>query len=81
MKNKTKYPKLKPTKIKWDGDRIIGCESENHTSCKGTLWECERCHKIICWEEGHADDLPELCDDCWYDIRVLGHELSLEIDL
>ncbi len=77
MKNKTKYPKLKPTKIKWDGDRIVGCESENHISCKGELWECERCYKIICWEEGYADNLVDLCDDCWYDIQVLGLSFQL----
>jgi hypothetical protein len=63
-------------KIKWDGDRIVGCESTNHTACKGGLWECERCHKIICWEEGSADELVDFCDDCWYDIQVLGHEYS-----
>lgn len=67
------YPKLKPTKIKWDGNRIVGCQSTNHTSCKGELWECERCHKIVCWEEG-STDLIELCDNCWHDVRVLGHE-------
>jgi len=57
-------------------NRIAGCQSTNHTSCKGELWECERCHKKVCWEEG-STDLVELCDDCWYDIRVLGHEFSI----
>lgn len=66
-------------KIKWIGNRIAGCQSTNHTECKGELWECKRCHRKICWEEGYADDLVDLCDDCWYDIKVLGHELSIGI--
>jgi len=74
---KKMYPKFKPTRIKWDGDRIVGCQSTNHSVCKGELWECERCHKIVCWEEGYADDLVDLCDDCWYDIEVLGQEYSI----
>lgn len=52
------------TKTKWKDNRIVGCESNNHSSCKGELWECERCHKKVCWEEG-STDLLELCDDCW----------------
>jgi hypothetical protein len=60
-------------KIKWVGNRILGCQSTNHTSCKGELWKCERCHKKICWEEG-STDLIDLCDDCWYDIRVSGNK-------
>jgi len=71
------YSKLKPTKIKWDGNRIVGCQSTNHASCKGELWECERCHKVICWEEGSVD-LINLCDDCWHEVRVLGYDLHLE---
>lgn len=60
-------------------NRIIGCQSTNHRSCKGELWECERCHKVIYWEEG-STDLIDLCDNCWYEVRVLGHDLHLEID-
>lgn len=74
-------PHFQPIKNKWDGKRIVGCQSTNHSSCKGELWECERCHKVICWEEGHASDLPELCDDCWYNVRVLGYEINLEAGL
>ena len=48
--------------------RIIGCQSKNHTECKGELWTCERCQKRICWEEGSTDSI-ELCDDCWVDVR------------
>jgi hypothetical protein len=68
--------KKKSANVKRIGNRIVGCQSTNHMSCKGELWECERCHKIICWEEGSAD-LPELCDDCWYDIEVLHQEFSI----
>ncbi len=74
---KNMYPKLKSKKVKWIGNRIVGCQSTNHSSCKGELWECERCHKIICWEEGYADELVDVCDDCWYDIEVLGQEYSI----
>ena len=71
---KMMYPKFKPRKVKWIGNRKVGCQSTNHMVCKGKLWECERCHKLVCWEEGCADDLVDLCDDCWYDIEVLGQE-------
>ena len=69
----TMHPKLKPRKtqqpkIQWRGNRIVGCQSTNHTACRGELWECERCHKIVCWEEG-TTDMPELCDDCWCDVN------------
>lgn len=74
---KQKYPKPKSSIGKWHGNRIIGCQSTNHTVCEGELWECHRCHKIVCWEEGCADDLIDLCDDCWYDIQVLGQKLSI----
>lgn len=72
-----RYPKLKPTKLKWKAIRIFGCQSTNHSVCKGELWECERCHKTICWAEGNADDLVDLCDDCWYDVRVLRQKFSI----
>jgi len=64
--------------VRWIGDRIIGCQSKNHTACKGELWECERCHKIVCWEEG-STDLIELCDDCWYDIRKDEYESQSKV--
>jgi len=67
------YSRFKPTKIKWDGIRIVGCQSTNHVSCKGELWECERCQKVVCWEEGSVD-LINLCDDCWHEVRVLGQK-------
>ncbi|MEW6085597.1 MAG: hypothetical protein AB1607_13480 [Chloroflexota bacterium] len=75
---KKMYPKLKPTKIKWDRNRIVGCQSTDHTSCKGELWECKRCHKVVCWEEGSVD-LIDFCDDCWYDIRVSGKSNEFEL--
>jgi hypothetical protein len=67
------------SRIKWVGDRIKGCQSTNHIVCKGELWECKRCHRKICWEEGCADDLIDLCDDCWYDTQVLGHRFSIGV--
>ena len=51
--------------------RIPGCQSRNHTECRGELWVCERCGKRICWEEG-STDLIEICDDCWVDVRIHG---------
>ena len=51
--------------------RILGCQSKDHTQCKGELWTCERCGKRICWEEGSAD-IPEIYDACWVDVRELG---------
>ena len=71
------YLKIQPTKIQWEGKRIVGCQSTNHEECKGELWECRRCHKITCWEEG-STDLIDMCDNCWYDVRVLGNNNELE---
>ena len=73
MRNKKKYRTIKSQKANWVGNRLADCQSTNHTSCKGELWECERCGKKICWEEG-STDLFDLCDNCWYDVRVLGHK-------
>lgn len=72
------HPKRKSKGVHWMGDRIVGCQSSNHTVCQGELWECERCHKIVCWEEG-STDLVDVCDDCWYEIKVLGHEYRLNL--
>ncbi|NOY99145.1 MAG: hypothetical protein GXP40_08080 [Chloroflexi bacterium] len=51
--------------------RILGCQSKNHTQCEGGLWTCERCGKRVCWEEGSMD-LPEICDDCWVEVKEKG---------
>lgn len=46
--------------------KYLACESTNHTECYGTLWECERCGRTMCCNEGMPDDgYFELCDDCW----------------
>jgi len=80
---KTQQTKLQHLKIQWIGqkvgNRILGCQSTNHASCKGKLWECERCHKIVCWEEG-STDLPEVCDDCWYEIRMSDPEYLADLN-
>jgi hypothetical protein len=44
--------------------RIVGCQSTNHTHCYGPLWQCTACGKTVCSAEGSDDD-PQLCDDCW----------------
>lgn len=64
------------SKLKRKGLRIPGCESTNHTVCRGELWECDRCHRKMCWEEGSAKQV-DLCDDCWYDVKVLKHKYSI----
>ncbi|MGB7876699.1 MAG: hypothetical protein WBL25_20135 [Anaerolineales bacterium] len=62
--------------------RILGCQSDNHSQCREELWICERCGKRICWEEG-SEDLPEICDDCWVEVRQIGQfwEDTDEVDL
>lgn len=40
------------------------CESRSHGACRGDLWKCEGCGKIICEEEG-GPTFPNLCDDCY----------------
>ena len=50
--------------------RILSYQSKNHALCRGELWTCERCEKRVCWEEG-SSDLPEICDDCWFDVIEL----------
>jgi len=75
---KNVYPKQKELNTQWRGNRIVGCQSDNHSACYGELWECRRCHKIVCYQEG-TEDLPEICDNCWSDIRVLGHKYSIGV--
>lgn len=43
--------------------------SQPHTCarCKGRTYTCARCRRVVPECEGCADDLPELCDDCWAD--------------
>jgi hypothetical protein len=57
--------------------RILGCQSKNHSACSGQLWTCERCGKRVCFEEG-STDLPDLCDDCWFQVRENGMDWSKE---
>ena len=54
--------------------RNLGCQSKNHTQCRGELWTCERCGKRVCWEEG-STDLPEICDDCWVTVTGKYNEI------
>jgi hypothetical protein len=60
--------------------KILGCQSQNHILCKGELWTCEQCGKRVCWEEG-SEDLPEICDDCWVDVRELGQPLKVAVEV
>ncbi len=60
-------------------DRILGCQSKNHTQCSGELWICERCKKRVCCEEG-STDLVEICDDCWVDVRINGIQWESQSD-
>ena len=53
--------------------RLAGCQSTNHTTCYGDLWQCARCAKIVCYAEG-TDNLPALCDDCWVTQVVLPRD-------
>lgn len=84
-KRNTKFQrtKLESLEIQWIGkkigNRILGCQSTNHAICKGELWECERCHKIVCWEEG-STDLPDVCDDCWFETRKSDPEYAYLVD-
>jgi hypothetical protein len=47
--------------------RKLGCQSRNHIDCdvENELWECAKCHRKFCYQDGGADDLPDYCDDCW----------------
>jgi hypothetical protein len=40
----------------------------------GGVFVCSRCGRATGWCRGCADDLPELCDDCWcatHDVQLL----------
>jgi hypothetical protein len=47
-----------------ESGRMEGCESTNHMDCYGDLWQCGKCGKTVCSNEGTDND-PDLCDDCW----------------
>lgn len=41
------------------------CQSQGHVECRaGPLWQCRGCHRRFCMEDGAADALPHLCDEC-----------------
>ena len=59
-----------------DEYKPTGCESTNHRvpeDCYGELWQCSRCGKSICHQEG-STDRPDLCDDCWRIVMLLNGE-------
>ena len=29
------------------------------------VYVCQRCDRARPWSDGGADDLPDICDDCW----------------
>lgn len=42
------------------------CQSAGHEECRaGPLWQCRACRRQFCMEDGAADSLPHLCDECW----------------
>ena len=43
--------------------RLKGCQSTNHDTCYGELWQCSKCGKSVCCNEGMPDS--DLCDSCW----------------
>jgi hypothetical protein len=46
------------------GVELTSCESPNHEYpyCKGEPWECPKCGRLLCMQEGGGDS--ELCDSC-----------------
>ena len=36
---------------------------------------CPGCQELHCFCEGANDELPELCDDCWYELTTTSKEL------
>lgn len=53
-----------PAPVGLGSGRIEGCQSTNHSSCYGDLWQCASCGKTVCYNEGSDSD-HDLCDDCW----------------
>ncbi len=52
------------------------------TSCGWTpdqTFECPLCCRVVCYCNGCHDDMPALCDDCWYQLEhePTGHDLFL----
>lgn len=56
-----------------DTEDLTGCQSttHDHATCYGFLWECSRCHHMVCCADGQDDSTPDLCDACWLELSVL----------
>jgi len=50
----------------------LGCYCKKCES--GEIFECYRCHRLVPWCQGAADDFPDWCDDCWADYHKLEGE-------
>lgn len=43
---------------------MSGCK-ENEPCFDHRYFKCPQCKRWVSWSFGCADDMPELCDDCW----------------
>lgn len=42
------------------------CQSSGHEECRaGPLWQCSKCRRRLCNEDGGDNGHPGLCDECW----------------
>jgi hypothetical protein len=62
----TEQPLQRDSQTKGPRIHRPGCKSQGHLQCRaGPLWTCRACHRQFCAEDGAADSLPHLCDECW----------------
>jgi hypothetical protein len=52
------------------------CQQCDDEGCDGPTFFCSGCGKWVSWDKGVADDMPELCDDCWCHVTARREEAS-----
>jgi hypothetical protein len=33
------------------------------------VFECPHCERTVCYCQGCCDDMPAVCDDCWFELE------------
>lgn len=59
-------------KAKKNKEQVMNSNKHDDTFC------CVGCNRIVPVDFGCADDMPELCDDCWLHVTKLRREYAEE---
>ena len=57
-----------------DAPSCFDCKQAHTCDQAWKYFDCPGCGRRVPWCYGAADDMPELCDGCWYQVCVLRDE-------